>query len=542
MEAPKPPDGYESHSESEYYDFESESETETECDWRDPVEGGYYDDYGEIPLGTSSATTTRTSRRESFATANSHATTVGRATTGTDGGEGRKREEVYAWISSDVPDHPEEDQGSETETEEVYLDVDSVAYVSESEPDQEEDDSDDAQSVIYTPTKTRFSASQFESAPQPPTQQRTLSPDLLSSSGSEYSLSSLEDDEDWEAEVMAEMDEDGYESDQTAILAPLPRQRLSTIADAYAFHQREPRTYEVSVQPIPVSSPIPEFDFPLLSLEDLDSLRALAGTARDYDDSEFGEEDTPPSTPGMAPLKTNGLKEVPPMPLSDEEFQRHRALLRRRLSGVKTNQETYFFSNLANLSLLQSSLLSGLPIVGGFLGESTAVAGMLVEWSARIREYMAEHPYLTALQIMSLVGAVLPESVCPILFWALGFGRGGPVQGTLSGLWQSTMGGSVPSGSIFSAFQSAAMGGKGLGTVHELVKTAALGLGVASGGVGIIKGELDKLEKSEREEKGNGNGKGKMEVRVEEREVEEEDVEGVEEEEKRWNMWESFWW
>src|SRR5690606_5306713 len=140
--------------------------------------------------------------------------------------------------------------------------------------------------------------------------------------------------------------------------------------------------------------------------------------------------------------------------------------------------------------------------------------------SGKIREYMTEHPYLTALQVMSLVGAVLPESVCPVLFWALGFGRGGPIAGTLSGIWQSSfLGGNVPSGSIFSAFQSAAMGGKGLGTVHQLVSKVALGMGVASGGIGVLQKELEAKGKD-----GGGGGAWvgdgkKLKVRIEEREV-----------------------
>lgn len=52
-----------------------------------------------------------------------------------------------------------------------------------------------------------------------------------------------------------------------------------------------------------------------------------------------------------------------------------------------------------------------------------------------LKDYIKEHPYLSALQVASILLTLFPATAFPALFWALGFGRAGPVAGISSFLF-----------------------------------------------------------------------------------------------------------
>ncbi|KAM6491878.1 hypothetical protein JOM56_012737 [Amanita muscaria] len=69
---------------------------------------------------------------------------------------------------------------------------------------------------------------------------------------------------------------------------------------------------------------------------------------------------------------------------------------------------------------------------------------------AKIWEFAKKHPWLSTAAVFVIMAAILGPGV-------LGFGNLGPIEGTLASWWQSTFGGFVPAGSIFSFFQRAGM-------------------------------------------------------------------------------------
>ncbi|RPA74304.1 hypothetical protein BJ508DRAFT_418689 [Ascobolus immersus RN42] len=144
----------------------------------------------------------------------------------------------------------------------------------------------------------------------------------------------------------------------------------------------------------------------------------------------------PPSRPlSPSPDETNPLLDDPAAGLEPSAFQQHLTALRDRLQSAWNNP-----SEVVDV----------------------------------VKAYMAEHPYLTAFQVGSMLITLFPAAVCPPLFWALGFTRVGPVGGSLAALWQSSFAGAVTSSSLFSAFQGVAMGGvKGWPVVSGVIRTVA---------------------------------------------------------------------
>ncbi|XP_064621100.1 interferon alpha-inducible protein 27, mitochondrial-like [Lineus longissimus] len=80
---------------------------------------------------------------------------------------------------------------------------------------------------------------------------------------------------------------------------------------------------------------------------------------------------------------------------------------------------------------------------------------------------------LIAMIIASGVGGLLSLVGVPLLLGAIGFGAAGVTAGSLAALWQSTMGGTVAAGSLFSILQS--IGAVGLGAATSLTVTGATG-------------------------------------------------------------------
>lgn len=80
---------------------------------------------------------------------------------------------------------------------------------------------------------------------------------------------------------------------------------------------------------------------------------------------------------------------------------------------------------------------------------------------------------LIAMFIASGVGGLLSLLGVPLLLGAIGFGSAGVTAGSLAALWQSTMGGTIAAGSLFSTLQS--IGAVGLGAATSLTVTGATG-------------------------------------------------------------------
>ncbi|KAL9117436.1 MAG: hypothetical protein Q9187_006030 [Circinaria calcarea] len=88
-----------------------------------------------------------------------------------------------------------------------------------------------------------------------------------------------------------------------------------------------------------------------------------------------------------------------------------------------------------------------------------------------IVSYPRHHPIIFSLQVLGTSAAVVPSVIIGGPLALLGFGSLGPVGGSIAAGLQASIG-SVPAGSAFAFFQSAAMGGAALS-------------GVAAGGAGV---------------------------------------------------------
>ncbi|TFK64032.1 hypothetical protein BDN72DRAFT_846986 [Pluteus cervinus] len=64
-----------------------------------------------------------------------------------------------------------------------------------------------------------------------------------------------------------------------------------------------------------------------------------------------------------------------------------------------------------------------------------------------VEEHVRAHPWATASLVAGLIMVCNPIAM-------MGFGQIGPVAGSLAATWQSTMGGSVATGSLFAILQS----------------------------------------------------------------------------------------
>ncbi|KAI9877711.1 MAG: hypothetical protein M1830_003053 [Pleopsidium flavum] len=92
-----------------------------------------------------------------------------------------------------------------------------------------------------------------------------------------------------------------------------------------------------------------------------------------------------------------------------------------------------------------------------------------------VRNYAEAHPYLLAIQMVSLAVTAAPV-IAPPLLGAAGFAALGPVAGSAAAAWQSSIG-VVQAGSWFAWCQSAAMGGAAW---SGIAASGAAGAGVAT--------------------------------------------------------------
>ncbi|TKX23424.1 putative integral membrane protein-2 [Elsinoe australis] len=112
------------------------------------------------------------------------------------------------------------------------------------------------------------------------------------------------------------------------------------------------------------------------------------------------------------------------------------------------------------------------------------VAGLsAIKWEdlpANVTTHIANNPKMSAVGLLSFLIVAVPGLVAGPALAALGFGSVGPVAGSWAAAHQSAYGVSA----IFSALQSAAMGGYGATVVGGVVQGGAAMLGVLSGVVG----------------------------------------------------------
>jgi len=112
--------------------------------------------------------------------------------------------------------------------------------------------------------------------------------------------------------------------------------------------------------------------------------------------------------------------------------------------------ETGWYESLAAAVLngLENALKAGAP-----MGEAMKGA---YEKAAQVVEAMwgfaKDHPVFCAFVALAILAILVPWAI-----EALGFAELGPVEGTFATWWQSTYGGYVPAGSLFSFFQRLGM-------------------------------------------------------------------------------------
>ncbi|RMY73926.1 hypothetical protein D0863_03545 [Hortaea werneckii] len=93
-----------------------------------------------------------------------------------------------------------------------------------------------------------------------------------------------------------------------------------------------------------------------------------------------------------------------------------------------------------------------------------------------VRNYIVEHPGLTAAQIVCLVIVAVPAIATMPLLGALGFTSLGPAAGTAAAWFQATSGTTA----LFSALQSYMMAGYGVPIVGGIVQAGAAAAGVGA--------------------------------------------------------------
>ncbi|KAI7375262.1 hypothetical protein KC336_g20024 [Hortaea werneckii] len=93
-----------------------------------------------------------------------------------------------------------------------------------------------------------------------------------------------------------------------------------------------------------------------------------------------------------------------------------------------------------------------------------------------VRNYIVEHPGLTAAQIIWPVILAVPAIITMPLFGALGFTGLGPAAGTVAAWYQATFGTTA----VFSTLQSYMMGGYGVSVVGGIVQAGAAVAGVGT--------------------------------------------------------------
>ena len=90
--------------------------------------------------------------------------------------------------------------------------------------------------------------------------------------------------------------------------------------------------------------------------------------------------------------------------------------------------------------------------------------------------------YSRAIKVVggAAVGLVAAPLLTTAAIGAVGFGAAGPIAGTAAAAWQASIG-NVAAGSMFSLFQSAAIGGAGAGVVGGISAAAGSIVGAATG-------------------------------------------------------------
>ncbi|KIL66900.1 hypothetical protein M378DRAFT_160444 [Amanita muscaria Koide BX008] len=112
--------------------------------------------------------------------------------------------------------------------------------------------------------------------------------------------------------------------------------------------------------------------------------------------------------------------------------------------------ETEWYEDLAIVILngLENALKASAPM-GQAMKDAYEKAAQVV---ADIWGFAKEHPVFCALVALGILVILLPWAI-----EVLGFGELGPTEGSFAAWWQSTYGGSVPAGSLFSFFQRLGM-------------------------------------------------------------------------------------
>lgn len=112
--------------------------------------------------------------------------------------------------------------------------------------------------------------------------------------------------------------------------------------------------------------------------------------------------------------------------------------------------ETGWYEGLAAAVLngLENMLKAGAP-----MGQAMKdVYEKVVQVVADVWGFVKEHPVFFAVVALGILAVLTPWAI-----GALGFGELGPIEGTFAAWWQSTYGGYVPAGSLFSFFQRLGM-------------------------------------------------------------------------------------
>ncbi|KAH9004513.1 hypothetical protein EDB86DRAFT_2767196, partial [Lactarius hatsudake] len=112
--------------------------------------------------------------------------------------------------------------------------------------------------------------------------------------------------------------------------------------------------------------------------------------------------------------------------------------------------ETGWYEGLAAAVLngLENMLKAGAP-----MGQAMKdVYERVVQAVADVWGFVKEHPVFFAVVALGILAVLTPWAI-----GALGFGELGPIEGTFAAWWQSTYGGYVPAGSLFSFFQRLGM-------------------------------------------------------------------------------------
>ncbi|KAH9000111.1 hypothetical protein EDB92DRAFT_1983099 [Lactarius akahatsu] len=112
--------------------------------------------------------------------------------------------------------------------------------------------------------------------------------------------------------------------------------------------------------------------------------------------------------------------------------------------------ETGWYEGLAAAVLngLENMLKAGAP-----MGQAMKdVYEKVVQVVTDVWGFVKEHPVFFAVVALGILVVLTPWAI-----GALGFGELGPIEGTFAAWWQSTYGGYVPAGSLFSFFQRLGM-------------------------------------------------------------------------------------